>query len=857
MIIDGKSVFYRGFYAMGALSRSSDGKPTGGVYGFAVIAMELVRKIKPDKVVVAWDKAKTSVARRKEIYPEYKAGRAKPPEEFYEQIPLLKELIADLGWSFVECDNYEADDIIGTLAYQATHSASSADAMLARRTTSTARSASPASSHSTSPDNPVNEVIIISSDLDMLQIVDENTRMYRLLKGFSELEEIDVPALEAKYGIKQAQFLDMKALKGDASDNIPGVPGIGEKGAVKLLNEYGSLEGIYAHIDEIAGATGKKLREGRASAEMSYKLAKIMFDAPVKLEEIPPLEVNPSRIVERLEKLEFKSLIRKFLKDLPEGPEITQKASSASLEDAPLPSQNVDFEFSEPEVVEWDVKAEMKRNAEVREKVLGGASFWDLNQGRFVLGEKKEIDPAGQLALDFGEEEKKKELAWQEAEFAKDAGEEQQSGESGAERLKADEQSEVEVQGTKQGGRLYKVFNELDMPLVPVLFKMEQKGMLISRPYFEGLREEFGAKIAALEKEIFAAAGTDFNINSPVQLSEVLFEKLGLPTQGLKKTTRGYSTGAPTLEKLREAHPIVPLIQEYRQVSKLQSTYVLPLPELADANDRVHTTFTQDVTATGRLSSVNPNLQNIPVRTEEGKRIRTGFIAPEGKMLVSADYSQFELRLAAVLAGDQPLIDDFNAGIDIHKKTASDVFNVPFEQVTKEQRRAAKVVNFGVLYGMSAQGLAVAADMQFWEAKRFIEDYFKVRKPIRDYLDGVLKQAREKGYVETYFGRRKMTPGVKSKVFAVRQAEERAAANMPIQGTEADLMKKAMVAVDKKLPDGAELVMQVHDSLIVECEAGEVEEVSLILQETMEGIAPELPIRLAVEVTVGENWGSV
>ena len=352
-------------------------------------------------------------------------------------------------------------------------------------------------------------------------------------------------------------------------------------------------------------------------------------------------------------------------------------------------------------------------------------------------------------------------------------------------------------------------------------------------------------------------AGVDFNVNSPVQLSEVLFDKLGLPTKGIKKTSRGYSTGAKELDKLKDLHPLIPKLMEYREAAKLLSTYILPMPELADSEDRIHTTFTQNVTATGRLSSLNPNLQNIPVRTEEGKRIRAGFVAPAGKVLVSADYSQFELRLAAALSGDQKLIDDFNSGIDIHTKTASEAFKVPFDEVTKKQRRAAKVINFGVLYGMSAKGLADAADMSVPEAKAFIDKYFELRAPIRKKLDEILKQAREMGYVETFFGRRRPTPDVKSANFLVRAAAERAAQNMPIQGTEADLMKRALVAVDAKLPKGASLIMQVHDSLIVECDEAIKDEVSKVLKDTMEAVAPELNVKLAVDVTVGQNWGEL
>ena len=308
---------------------------------------------------------------------------------------------------------------------------------------------------------------------------------------------------------------------------------------------------------------------------------------------------------------------------------------------------------------------------------------------------------------------------------------------------------------------------------------------------------------------------------------------------------------------MKDLHPVIPKIIEYREAAKLLSTYIIPMPDIADDENRIHTTFTQNVTATGRLSSKDPNLQNIPVRTDEGKRIRTGFIAPKGKVLVSADYSQFELRLAAVLSGDQALVDDFNHDIDIHTKTASEAFKTPFDKVTKNQRRAAKVINFGILYGMSVRGLSDAAKMPYGEAKQFIENYFKLRAPIKDYLDKILKQAREAGFVETYYGRRRPTPDVKSPNFLIRQAAERAAANMPIQGTEADLMKRAMINVDKNLPDGAELVMQVHDSLIVECDSKIADKVAKILKEQMEAVAPELKIKLAVEVSIGKNWGEL
>lgn len=798
VIIDGKSVFYRGYYAMGHLSKK-DGTPTGGVYGFAVIAMEIVKKLQPDKVVVAWDKAKTSVAKRKAIYADYKAGRVKPPEDFFAQIPLLRELVADLGWGFLECDEYEADDIIGTLARQADEETELAfqEARAGWMT------------------------YIVSSDLDMLQIVDENTRMYRLLKGFSQLEEMDVAAVEVKYGIEKQQFLDLKALKGDASDNIPGVPGIGEKTAVKLLNAYGDLDGVYAHIDEITGAVQKKLIAGKESAYMSYQLGKIMTDAPVKLDEVPDLVVDGERIVARLKELEFYSLVRRFRDALRGGAD--NAVLGARPDSRPVPGDVI---------VDYDVKGLMHRQESVAEKIFQGEKFWDLEQGRFLLDPLARVQSEEkQLGLDLESEEAKNQKKQQEY---------------------WRQQEEYE-----KLPKLRKILLEYDLPLIPVLYQMEKAGMMLDLKYFEQLKTEVEAQVQEIEQKIYTVCGMEFNLNSPIQMSEVLYEKLALPTKGIKKTARGYSTGVKELEKLKELHPVIPLIMEYREVAKLLSTYIVPLPELADEQGRVHTTFTQNVTATGRLSSVNPNLQNIPVRTEEGRKIRTGFVAGEGRVLVQADYAQFELRLAAVLAGDQALIDDFNAGIDIHTKTAAEVFGVPMEEVTKSQRRAAKVINFGVMYGMSAKGLSDATDMTVAEAKQFIADYFEVRRPIKDFLERTLAQARELGYVETYYGRRRPTPDVKSTNYIVRMGAERAAQNMPIQGTEADLMKRAMIRVYEKLPKGAELVMQVHDSLIVECDAGLADEVAKILQETMEAVAPELPVKLLAEATIGENWGEL
>ncbi|MBQ3296312.1 hypothetical protein IJG95_01200 [Candidatus Saccharibacteria bacterium] len=779
VLIDGKSVFYRGYYAMGALSLS-DGTPAGGVYGFAAIAMEIVKKLNPTKVVVAWD-SKTSTSKRKALYQDYKAGRIKPGDDFYTQIPLLKELIDDLGWTFVELDDYEADDIIGTLSRQADE-------------------------HLGSDGKCDYETYIISSDLDMLQIVDENTHMWRILKGFTNIEKIDVGEIEAKYGIKKSQFLDLKSLKGDSSDNIPGVPGIGEKTAAKLLNDYQTLDGIYDHLDEIKGSTKAKLEAGKDSAYLSKKLAQIMFDAPVKLKDIPDFKFDKESVIKGLKKLEFNSLIRKI------DDEFDFKKDNTKIE-------KTNIKIPNDLIININIKELMHADPATVTKIEHGAPFWDLGQAAFLL-DPLSREPLPPL-IDTNQEYQR-----QFAEFQKYP-------------------------------RLYNIYTDFDLPLIPVLYQMEKTGMLIDRAYFAELKFEYEEEIKNLEQKIYSLVGKVFNLNSPIQLSEVLFTDLGLPVKGIKKTTRGYSTGAKELDKLKSSHPVIAEIIKYREASKLLSTYIIPMPELADKDGRIHTTFTQNVTATGRLSSKDPNLQNIPVRTDEGKRIRTGFIAPEGRKLVSADYSQFELRLAAVLANDQNLIDDFNRDIDIHTKTASEAFRVPIDQVTKDQRRAAKAINFGIIYGMSVNGLAEATKMSYVEAKNFMDNFQKLRAPVMEYMKNTLEKARKKGYVETYFGRRRPTPDVKSSNFLIRSAAERAAGNLPIQGTEADLMKRAMINVGKKLPKGANLIMQVHDSLIVECDDSETTAITKILKQEMEQVAPELKIKLAVDVTIGDNWGEL
>lgn len=832
VIIDGKSVFYRGYYAMAGLT-TSDGTPTGGVYGFASLAFEVIRKLKPDYVVVAWDKKGTSISKRLEIFPDYKAGRKKQSDDFYEQIPVLHDFLATLGWPLFECDGYEADDILGTLSKQANEQGV--------------------------------ESCLITSDLDMLQLIDHDTKVFAMKRGFSQIEEFDLEYFEQKYGLKQAQFLDLKALQGDSSDNIPGVPGIGPKTATALLQEFFTLEGIYENLEKIKPAWRKKLEAGRESAFMSKKIAEIWLDAPVQIdfEKASIANFNYPRVLETLKKLEMPSLILKIPAEMKKGSENPNQASffdaeeEISNEKTPLPKFSKsdlreffdfeDFQKSGRDLAEISKTRTIFWSAKDDFHALSNANFepdfnqiYDISQMEFLLNPLiRDKSLSGILSahgdFDFDEKNPQQRLKAMKIIF-----------ESQQKRLET-------------LPKIRQIAEEFDFPLATILFKMERAGVKIDREFFEKTSQEFGEKVEKIEAEIFELAGENFNPASPLQLSKILFEKLELPTKGIKKSRTGFSTGQKELDKLRGLHPIIEKIEEFREFSKLKSTYIDALPKLADAGGRIHSTFHQDVTSTGRLSSTNPNLQNIPIRTELGRKIRAGFVAGAGKILVAADYSQFELRLAAVLAGDQNLIENFRSDIDIHAKTAAEMFKIPLEEVTPDQRRAAKTINFGVLYGMSAHRLATELGTTFFEAKTFIENYFEVRKPIADYISKTIFQAENDGFVETFFGRRRPTPDVKSSNFMIREAAKRAAANMPIQGTEADLMKRAMLAVDREIVEKGlgEQILQIHDSILVETTPENAEIVSKILKTEMEKVSPELDIPLKVDVKCGRSWEEI
>ncbi|MBC7746471.1 DNA polymerase I [Pedobacter sp.] len=838
-IIDGKSVFYRGYYAMPHLS-TKDGTPTGGVYGFAALSLELFKTLKPDYVAVAWDKKGTNIRKRKEIYPAYKAGRKPAPPDFYEQIPILYQLLEAFGWPLYELDDYEADDIMGTLSDKASKQGI--------------------------------ETMLITSDLDLLQCLGPLTHVYAMKKGLTNIEKFNPESFEEKYGIAVDQFLDLKALKGDSSDNIPGVPGVGEKTAVSLLQSYKTLDGVYDNLHELKDSLRRRMEAGKESAYMSKKVAEIWYDAPVELdlEALDVTKLDVGALKQLLTQLEFRTLLRNLPEHMKALDDIEATFDREPLEPAELlpyddtakvmltmapaitvvpkdeqtwlvsPREGEAYELSITEAGEvLKDSAIIGHSTKPLLKELLAAGVTDLPrihhdtaQGAFLLDSLTRVRDIGELV---GADVSNPLVAI-----------------SAIYELFSQQATALE-----NLPKLAEVAENMDFALIPILARMEQQGILLNSDYLATMNGQLTKRIVTIQAKMYELVGDEFNIASPSQLGDVLFTKLQLPTTGIKRGKTGFSTGQKELDKLRGQHPIIELIEQYRELSKLQNTYVEALPKLVDEQGRLHTTFNQDIAATGRLSSTDPNLQNIPIRTELGRKIRDAFVPAEGNVFVSADYSQFELRLAAVLAGDQQMIDDFNSDIDIHAKTASDVYKIPLEQVTKAQRRDAKVINFGVLYGMSPHGLSAATGMSFHDAKVFIDEYFTLRAPIRSYIDKTIAQAKQLGYVETLFGRRRQTPDVKSSNFIVRQSAERAAANMPIQGTEADLMKLAMIEVEKKLGDLGQQVLQIHDSILVEGPAKNADAISKLLVDTMEHVYPALGIKLKVDVGVGKNWGEL
>lgn len=908
VIIDGNALIHRAFHALPPLT-TKKGEAVNAVYGFSSILLKVLKELKPDYIAATFDLAAPTF--RHAEFEAYKAHRVKAPQELYDQIPRVKEVVRAFNIPIFEQEGFEADDLIGTVAKKLSG-------------------------------KPI-DVTIVTGDMDTLQLVNDQTRVYTLKKGIGETTTFGPQEVEERYGLQPEQMVDFKALRGDPSDNIPGVPGIGEKTASELLQLFGSVDALYKAIDansqkleKIKPRVLELLKAHRKQADVSRKLATIVQNVPVDfaLDECLTKSYDRTKVVQLFQDLEFKSLLAKlptmdvFLQaTLPQGQQaLVPKSATASkskaayhvitTEDAlgnfltllsKVRRLAVDTETTSLDVIEAELlgvsfcwkegeayyvdlshnkgKTWLKKlvaflahhaveklghsmkydyqvlkragatlhpltfdsmiasyllNPGARQHSLDNLAFTEFGYAMMPITDLIGKNGKNQLPMREVPVEK---LGWYSAEDA-----------DFTFRLSRKLASELEEK--KATG----LFTKIEMPLIPVLAEMELAGVKIDVPFLKTMSQSVKKQLAKLEASIHKDAGTAFNINSPIQLKEVLFETLNISTDGIGKTKTGFSTAAAELEKMQDAHPIIKKILEYRELEKLRSTYLEALPALVKKQTgRVHTDFNQAITSTGRLSSSNPNLQNIPIRTELGREIRKAFIADRGFRLVAADYSQIELRLAAALANDEKMLAAFRRGEDIHSRTAADIHGIPLESVTKEIRRTAKEVNFGVLYGMGVYGLASRTGMSRDKAKQFIDRYFAVYKGVAAYVETTKALARSRGYAETLFGRRRYIPDMASHNPQLRNAAERMAINMPLQGTAADLMKMAMIAIHQELSKvsaKSRMLLQVHDELVFEVPSADVKKVGKFVQETMETVE-KLDVPIVVDVSAGQSWGEM
>ncbi|MDO8505321.1 MAG: DNA polymerase I [bacterium] len=833
MIIDGNALVHRAFHALPPLSKK-DGKLVNAVYGFTTVLMKALKELNPAYAAVTFDLPGGTF--RNELYKEYKAQRIKKPQELYDQFPLVKEVVRAFGISVVEKQGFEADDLIATLSRKS------------EIRNLPAGKAGPKSEI---------ETIIVTGDMDTLQLVDEHTKVYSFRKGFSDVVIYDEKAVHEKYGLRPDQMIDYKALRGDPSDNIPGVRGIGEKTASELISKFESLEKVYEVLEQgsknkeqtIRPKVAELLKTYKADAMLGKTLVTLVRDVQIDAT-LLSCKVYPqdsAKLREVFEKFGFKNLVARLEKENPAADlQPAQKNQGSLLEGNGLvPTQGSGRQRELSSVVpivilkQGTIGHDLKTILHSTSYVLHPPIF-DTMIASYLLN-------PGSRTHDFIAVVRDHNIAMEEISIV-------------LSKLKHLLQEKLNKEN------LTDVFEKIEMPLIPVLSKMEETGIKINASYLKTLSEDFEKELSRLTKEIYKHAEQEFNINSPLQLREILFEKMKLaPEVGrIKKTAKGgvSSTAAGQLEKLRGTHPIVDLIFDYRELAKLQGTYATALPELIDKKDaRVHSTFNQAVTATGRLSSSNPNLQNIPIKTENGRMIRNAFIAEKGFVLFSADYSQIELRVAASLSGDSEMIKAFQSGHDFHTETAARVFEVIAEKVDAQMRRKAKAINFGIIYGMGATSLAIATGTTRAEAEQFIERYFEVFNTLRDYLEGLKEQARTAGYVETLFGRRRYLPEITSGVQQIRASAERMAINMPVQGTAADLMKMAMIKIHESIKtlkheSSVRMLLQVHDELVFEIKKELVSEVAPKIKSIMESVYA-LKVPIVVDLKQGENWGEM
>lgn len=875
ILIDGNALIHRAYHALPPLS-TKKGELVNAVYGFATTLLSVLEKFHPEYIAASFDLAGPTF--RHEKFADYKGTRVKAPDDLYAQIPRVKELVQAFGIPIYELAGFEADDCIGTLSRQAIEKGEDVEA------------------------------IIVTGDADALQLVNDRVRVFTMRKGVKDTVLYDEDAVFAKYGLRPEQLKDFKGLRGDASDNIPGVKGIGEKGAVSLLQQYGDLEKVYASLDEIKGVLKEKLEAGRESAFLSKELGTIDVNAPVDLDlnACVTREFDRDRVVALFRELGFFSLVKRLpgtdteqstvsnqqrARDKERKSEKTVTLRSAEEVSHFVESLGRDIDVS----VVLDVQAgtlfgsalqgvalacgsqyvyvsfspetmprikEFFKNDRIRKVVYGAKEMIKILRKEDIdmRGLDFDVMLAGYL-LNAGGKVGLDELALSELGEEIAGYDAVRKARVVAKLASVLSEKMIEVSREQAKGRTIRnVFADIEMPLVPILERMEERGVRLNGTVLSDLSREMSATLQTLEREIHDFARQTFNINSPKQLAKVLFEDLHIPTDGIKKLKTGFSTASPELAKLRDEYLIVQKIESYRELFKLKTTYLDVLPRLVDSHSRLHTVYHQEVAATGRLSSSDPNLQNIPARNRWSERIRSAFEAEKGSVLVGADYSQIELRVAAHLADDAVMIEAFRNKEDIHRATAALIHGINPENVTDEMRRQAKVFNFGIMYGMGSFGLSQAAGVGQPEAATFIKEYFEKFSGMAKYLEGMKVFARKHGYVETELGRRRYVPEINSLNQQVARAAERMAVNMPIQGLEADIVKLAMIAADKliteKYHDTAYMLLQVHDELIFEAKEDIAEAFMRDIKEVMEDVYV-LKAPLVAEVFQGKNWGEI
>ncbi len=846
-LIDGNSLINRAFYALPPLTNAS-GDPTNAVYGFTMMLFRLKEDYNPDQILVTFDMSGPTF--RHTQYEEYKATRKGMPDDLRSQIPVMKELLDKLGISRLELQGWEADDLLGTVARQG--------------------------------EGEGYEVFIVTGDRDAFQLISPQTKVLFTKRGITDTELVNEETLLKNYGVTPQQVIDLKGLMGDSSDNIPGVPGVGEKTALKLLTSYDSIGGVYAHLSELKGKLKENLTTYERQAFLSKELATIRVNAPVEVNLSETGEMDTSGVRELFGHLGFKTLVERLPHEVGKASakgadewnssfeKVNHKNSGTFLEQlnefqrvyfAYDPGQKTLFSLVEDDVWAlsdtWINEHQDELCDALKGKELyatGGKEVLHVlgAQGRDAIAFDLE------LALYCLDPERRWDLEslcdhFHESQTTMDPKEPGYQ----AVYLRIYKKVVAKVKKELKDNDLWSLYEELELPLVTALAEMEAHGILVDPKKLSVISQELEATMEKLTETIYAEAGEEFNINSPKQLGVILFEKLGLPV--LKRTKTGPSTSAEVLEELSD-HPIVASVLEYRQVAKLKSTYTDSLAELiSPETKRIHTTFNQTVTATGRLSSTHPNLQNIPVRTKEGRRIREAFVAPEGHVLLMADYSQIELRLLAHLSGDQVLAEAFRSGQDIHAQTAAEVFGLDLDEVTDEERSAAKAINFGIIYGISSFGLAKGINLTRAQAQEYIDSYFLRYPMVKVYLDGLVEQGKKEGYVQTLSKRRRYLPNLKSRNYALRSFAARTAMNTPIQGSAADIIKLAMLKVYRALKDAGlktRLLLQVHDELVLETPLDELHLAAHLVKKQMEEVYP-LDVPLKVGVFYGPNWRDV